>query len=283
MIANLSVLGSPIYPGGQVEVIVSAHSPTDETLSYSWTIPDGWQGSDEDNAMIILTAPDEQAARGTVGVAVSDGKYTRSAEVVLATRGLAIESWDLSLSADEPLGLGDDLSVRVVAYNPEGYPLRYSHTLSGMVFSEGGPDANWTVTQRSMGGLYRVSTTVSDDLGYSAVSGADVQMEGVSVWPGFGGDRQRTGRSPSPGAQGAVGNEIWSFKTYHAVQFSPAVGADGTVYVGSGDGHVYALDPANGNELWSFETGNWVESSPALGADGTVYVGSGDGHVYAIR
>src|SRR5690625_3474566 len=92
VIANLSVLGSPVYPGGQVEVIVSAHSPTDETLSYSWTIPDGWQGSDEDSAMIILTAPDEQAARGTVGVAVRDGKYTRSVGVVGAPRGLAIDS-----------------------------------------------------------------------------------------------------------------------------------------------------------------------------------------------
>jgi len=34
-------------------------------------------------------------------------------------------------------------------------------------------------------------------------------MDGVSEWPAFGGDRQRSGRSPSPDAEGAAGNLIW--------------------------------------------------------------------------
>ncbi|HKE37874.1 MAG TPA: PQQ-binding-like beta-propeller repeat protein [Candidatus Baltobacteraceae bacterium] len=61
---------------------------------------------------------------------------------------------------------------------------------------------------------------------------------------------------------------------------SPAV-SDGTVYVGSGDHSVYALDAATGALRWKFTTGNVVHASPAV-ADGTVYVGSWDRYMYAL-
>jgi outer membrane protein assembly factor BamB len=61
---------------------------------------------------------------------------------------------------------------------------------------------------------------------------------------------------------------------------SPSV-AEGTVYVGSGDGNVYALDAASGELRWKFHTGNVVHASPAL-ANGLVYIGSWDSYFYAI-
>jgi outer membrane protein assembly factor BamB len=61
---------------------------------------------------------------------------------------------------------------------------------------------------------------------------------------------------------------------------SPAVAA-GTVYFGSGDGNVYALDAASGTLRWKFHTGNVVHASPAV-AQGTVYVGSWDSYFYAL-
>ena len=63
---------------------------------------------------------------------------------------------------------------------------------------------------------------------------------------------------------------------------SPAIGADGTVYVGSTDNNLYALNPADGSVKWNYPTGNGIWSSPALGADGTIYVGSFDDNVYTI-
>jgi hypothetical protein len=76
------------------------------------------------------------------------------------------------------------------------------------------------------------------------------------------------GRIP-PRSRGGGGQHIES---------SPAV-VGGTVYIGSGDGNVYALDPADGSERWSYDTGGEepvyddVISSPAV-VNGTVYVGT---------
>ncbi len=69
------------------------------------------------------------------------------------------------------------------------------------------------------------------------------------------------------------------------MQSSPAIGSDGTVYVGSGyvNKKFYALSGKSGVKLWEFETGHCVDSSPAIGPDGTVYIGSHDKKVYAIK
>jgi eukaryotic-like serine/threonine-protein kinase len=61
---------------------------------------------------------------------------------------------------------------------------------------------------------------------------------------------------------------------------SPAV-VDGTVFFGSGDGNVYALNAAAGDLKWKFKTGDVVHSSPAVAA-GTVFIGSWDTYFYAL-
>jgi hypothetical protein len=71
----------------------------------------------------------------------------------------------------------------------------------------------------------------------------------------------------------------WSYTTGNFVD-SPAA-ADGTVYIGSDDAKVYALDAATGDLRWSYTTGAAVESSPAV-VGGTVYIGSNDDRVYAL-
>ncbi len=55
----------------------------------------------------------------------------------------------------------------------------------------------------------------------------------------------------------------------------------GALYVGTHDGRVLALDPADGHTIWSAATGGPVLATPAL-ADGRVFVGSFDGKVYAF-
>jgi outer membrane protein assembly factor BamB len=76
---------------------------------------------------------------------------------------------------------------------------------------------------------------------------------------------------------------LWQFETGGEVWSSPAIGSDGTVYVGSNDYKLYAINGKSGVKLWEFETGGNVSSSPAIGSDGTVYVGSYDKKLYAIN
>ena len=59
--------------------------------------------------------------------------------------------------------------------------------------------------------------------------------------------------------------------------------SDGTVYVGSVDKKLYAINGKTGDKLWECKTGDFVFSSPAIGPDGTVYVGSSDNKIYAIK
>lgn len=61
---------------------------------------------------------------------------------------------------------------------------------------------------------------------------------------------------------------------------SPVV-ANGRVYFGSGDGHIYALDAGSGQLVWKFATQGVVHASPAL-ADGVLFVGSWDTWFYAL-
>ena len=82
---------------------------------------------------------------------------------------------------------------------------------------------------------------------------------------------------------GATGAKKWEFLTGGGVPSSPAIGSDGTVYVGSIDSKVYALNGATGAKKWEFLTGDLVFSSPAIGSEGTVYVGSYDKKVYALN
>jgi PQQ-like domain len=84
-----------------------------------------------------------------------------------------------------------------------------------------------------------------------------------------------------PLAAAQLGQELWEFETGGG-NSSPAIGADGTVYVTAGNKSVYALDGATGQKLWDFYTGDVVNSSPAIGADGTVYVQSMNGKLCAL-
>lgn len=90
-------------------------------------------------------------------------------------------------------------------------------------------------------------------------------------WPMRGHDLQHTGRSPFKGPDNP--QIAWCFKTGAEVFSSPAIGSDGSIYVGSQDGYLYALNP-DGSRQWAYATGGWVDSSPAIGSDGSIYVGS---------
>jgi outer membrane protein assembly factor BamB len=103
----------------------------------------------------------------------------------------------------------------------------------------------------------------------------------TSAWPMFGHDLQHTRLSTCLGAQ--TNTVKWTRTTGDWVESSPAVGSDGTIYVGSFDCKVYALNPSDGSVKWTHTTDGAVYSSPAIGSDGTIYVGGTDWNVYALN
>lgn len=99
-------------------------------------------------------------------------------------------------------------------------------------------------------------------------------------WPVF---RRDAAHSGSDGSAPRADEETvrWRAPTGDKkVHSSPAV-VNGTVYVGSMNGRMFAFDAATGDERWSFETGGPVQGSPAV-AGGVVYVTSRDGWLYAL-
>jgi len=104
---------------------------------------------------------------------------------------------------------------------------------------------------------------------------SDYMCTCVSEYTWHGGTR--TCQSPPPTSP------IWCFETGGTIEGSPAIANDGTVYAGSTDHYLYAINP-DGTEKWSFDTG-WYCSSPAIANDGTVYVGVQlqAGSLYAIN
>jgi outer membrane protein assembly factor BamB len=100
----------------------------------------------------------------------------------------------------------------------------------------------------------------------------------------FGFNAQHTNANPfeqilNPTTVGHL-TKKWAYQTRGQIGSSPAVTGN-VVYVGAGDGNIYALDAVSGVKKWAFRTGNNVASSPAV-VGGVVYVGSADGNVYAL-
>ncbi|MFC6757776.1 MULTISPECIES: PQQ-binding-like beta-propeller repeat protein [Haloarcula] len=96
--------------------------------------------------------------------------------------------------------------------------------------------------------------------------------------PMFRYDAANTGHRPDGTGPTAEGTETWRVETDGPVRSSPAV-VDGSVYVSSVDGVVYALGDG-GRVRWNTEIGQAGISSPAV-VDGTVHVGGSDG-LYAL-
>jgi len=114
------------------------------------------------------------------------------------------------------------------------------------------------------------------ELGNNIVLADDALAD--SPWPMFNHDLQHTGRSPYTGPETPY--LAWSHDS-PGRNSSPAIGTDGTIYVGSDHAKFYALNP-DGSLKWSYTTGS-VKSSPAVGADGTIYISSDDNKLYAIN
>lgn len=103
-----------------------------------------------------------------------------------------------------------------------------------------------------------------------------------SPWPMARQNVARTGLTTVTGP--AVGQLSWTLSELQIgpISRSPVIGPDGTIYIGSDNGLLYAVSP-QGLILWSFDPQPCITpfceptglSAPAVAADGTIYVAFG--------
>ena len=95
----------------------------------------------------------------------------------------------------------------------------------------------------------------------------------------FRGNPEHTGVSAARFFSGQ-GGVRWRVATGGAVRSSPAV-TQTRVFVGSGDGYLYAIERRSGQVAWRYRAGGPVDGSPAV-AEGLVVCATSDGHIFAV-
>lgn len=115
---------------------------------------------------------------------------------------------------------------------------------------------------------------------------------GLTIIGGSDGTLYAVARAPAPPDAGADGGDagdgglpparlVWS-RVIGPSSSSPAIGGDGTIYVGTTAGKLVAIAADGSTTKWSATTNDTLGSSPCIAADGTLYVGSSDRKLYAI-
>lgn len=121
----------------------------------------------------------------------------------------------------------------------------------------------------------RSTALLSAAVSFCLCCSAQAPPDGIAM---FRGDAQHSGAFGSEGVE-RLGGVRWRYQTDGPVRSSPAVVGD-RLYVGSSDGHMYALDRTTGSLRWAVDVASPVNSSPAV-AEGLVVFGSRDGTFHA--
>ncbi len=117
----------------------------------------------------------------------------------------------------------------------------------------------------------RDSSGDTDGSGPLGIGGDDTLVTPDS-WPMYGVDARNTGHHPDTTGPKDDVTVRWTVEADDSFETSPAV-VDGTLYAGSHDNYLYAIDVETGETEWRADLGTLVRYNPAV-VDGTVYNGT---------
>lgn len=224
------------------------------------------------------------------------GIYQATVAVEDSEGAVDTASIDLDISSGTPVNLPPSAELQVTptygdagllatldaggSTDPDGQLVLFEYDFDGDgLFDSYGTQSAIQHTYNNPG-VYRVACRITDEAGAQAVATAEVRinimLDYTTPWQAFGRDRQCTRRSPFYGPQ--TSNLKWTFTISAGGEqtwSSPAIGSDGTIYIGSMDHHLYAIH-ADGSQRWAYPTGWTVESAPAIGPNGTIYASTRD-------
>lgn len=78
------------------------------------------------------------------------------------------------------------------------------------------------------------------------------------------------------------GTVKWMYHTGETIASAVTIGKDGTIYVGTMEGILYAISP-NGSTLWTIYLGGSLISSPTIGLNNTIYIGTTSHFLFAVN
>ena len=192
---------------------------------------------------------------------------TTTIRTVIAPTGTrAVSAWPAAIAGPRHSGAS-------AAHGPTTAHLRWRRRLEGDVTPGPVVAADGTIYAASNGGVLHAldPATGQDRWTYDGGGGYGSDLstspavldDGTVLWPG---PRDRLFALSPDGAL------LW-FEEFGAMVLSPAVGADGAVYVASQDARLTRLDvgPGTHKRRWSLALGSISYGSAVVGPDGTVY------------
>jgi outer membrane protein assembly factor BamB len=196
---------------------------------------------------------DSTVVNGVIYLA-ADGSYNSPSCILAINAKTGVELWNYS--SPNPLGCTPAVVNRVV-YTASGDG--YVHAIN----ADNGQEI-WNCTRNEA--EFLSAPTVVNGILYVGINGASINTNGFYA------------------LNATNGAEIWRYMASDAGNYvlSTAAVYDGTVYVGSRNGDVYAFNAVDGTLLWHITAGHFLFSSPAV-IQGLVYIGSGDGNFYSIN
>ena len=202
--------------------------------------------------------------------------------------------WTYTISIEDPAGqpaIGSDGTIYIecidrhlYALNPDGTP-KWNFTAGDRLYGSPAIGKDGTIYIGSTDkNLYAINPdgtlkwTYTTDSSISE-SSATIAPDGT-IYIGTTGYQKNTLHAISD--DGTQGTTKWTFNAGQLYS-TPAVGTDGTIYIGSLDKNLYALNP-DGTLKWTYTTGGKMQrTSPSIGTDGTIYIGNADNNLYAIN
>ena len=267
LVANLQENQLPVANAGADAIVLSGSAeqlsgaasfdPDGDIASYSWQQTAGTAVTLATPASAITSYIAPQVSSDellTFQLIVTDSDGESSSDTVDVT----VRANTLPVVAiDEPIngGIFPNSSVVLSAVSTDAEDGDISSLTVWMSDLDGEFATDDQVTTSLSAGSHQITATITDSLGGVATDTVNISVLAPVI-------------------------SSWNFATAGQIDSSAAVAADGTIYIGSDDGNLYALN-SDGTQKWVFPTSNPIDSVPAISGDGTVYFSSAT-TLYAI-